>query len=344
MVFTIKKTIAFIIILAFVSCVNKDPYPYKVSDFRTELEEPLKKLAQEKELPVRDTIARNYVRDHSSKEELLQLLNCNNPLLRVVAYRAIVNRKEKDYFKILLGHLNDTTKVTWWYYEDAAGEFTVSDLLVRKAEEANKLSKQEKKILVDSVLLKHAYLETSIWMIQDIEPQEKYYSIIKNKSKIKTDRCGDHLSACYALSKFKKKEDLVFLKNTFNDLESPCEDWIFKAIENNPNEIYFPVLEKYFKEVIRKKKPSSYEDLKYYCRAVAVYKNEKSLALLTELLKKSNYPDPWYFTDNQEYTFKAIHKYKSPVYQNLYKELKPKMSDFVFKYLDEPDYDDRKTW
>lgn len=342
--YTIKKVIFVLIILTFLSCVNKDRYPYKVSDFRTELEGPLKKLATEKELPVKDTIAQNYIRDHSSKQELLQVLNCNNPLLRVVAYRAIVNRKEKDYFKILLGHLNDTTKIVWWYYEDAAGEFTVSDLLIRKAVDGNKLSKNEKKILVDSVLLKHPYLETAMWMIQDIEPQEKYYAIIKEKCKIKTNRCGEQLSACYALSKFRKKEDLALLKETFNKLENPCEDWVFKSIEENPQEIYFPILKKYYDTVIKKGKQFSSDDLKYFCRAVAVYKNEESLSLLMAILDKSNQSVNDYFKYNQDNVFRAIHKYKSPVYQKVYTQLKPKMSYYVIEYLDKPDYDDTKTW
>jgi len=338
-----KKILYVVFVFMLYSC-EKKPYDIKISDFRPELQTPLKKLAKEKELPFKDTTARSYIRDHSSKEELLQLLNSEHALLRVTAYRELVNRKEKDYFKILLGHLNDTTKVTWWYYEDAGGEFTVSDLLIRKAEEGNKLSKNEKRILVDSVLLKHSYLESSIWMIQDIEPQEKYYPIIKEKSQIKTNRCGEQLSACYALSKFKKKEDLQFLKGIFMKFQSPCEDWVFKAIENNPSEVYFPILEKYFSSVIKRKKQFSYDDLKYYCRAVAIYKNEKSLAILTELLKKTNYPDPWYFPHNQDNVFRAIHKYKAPVYENLYTKLRPKMSDFVIKYLDKPDFEERKNW
>lgn len=339
-----RKTVFILIFLTLVSCVDKKQYPYEISDFREELQAPLTKLAKEKQLPSRDTVSRNYIRDNASKEELLKLLECDNPLLRVIAYRTIVNKKDKDYFKILLGHLNDTSKVTFWYFEDAVGDFKVSDLLIRKAEDENKLTKNQKRILVDSVLLKHPYLETSIWMIQDIEPQEKFYSIIKEKCNIKSDRCGEYLSACYALSKFKKKEDLIFLKDKFDKLESPCEDWIFKSIEQNPEQIYFPILEKYFRTKIKRKKQFNSNELRYYARAVASYKNDSSLVLLKDLLKKSNYPNPWCFEENQNNVFRAIHKYKDPLYLKLYDDLKPKMSDFIITYLDEPDYDERRTW
>ena len=326
------------------SCNNDKQYSIEISDFNSPLRKHLKSLASEKKLPSDDTVAIKYIKDNCSKEELNQLLNCENPILRVIAYKTIVNKNEKDYFKVLLKHLNDTTKVTWWYYEDASGSFMVSDLLIRKAEDSRKLSKIQKNILVDSVLTKHSYLDVSNWMIKDVEPNERYYSLIKERSKLKTDRCGTQLGACYALSKFKKQEDLIFLKNIFDKLENPCEDWIFKSIEENPNEIYFSTLEKYFDKTIKKKQQSSSEDLKYYCRAIAKYKNKNSLNLLLKILDKKNYPDTWYFRYNEEFVFKAIHKYKNPIYNDLYAKLKPKMSKFVMEYLDKPDYDDKKTW
>lgn len=339
-----RKITYIFIISIFISCGNKNPYPNKISDFRSELQIHLKKLASEKKLPSSDTIARNYIKDNCTKVELLKLLKCEDPILRVIAYRTLINKNEKDYFKILLGHLSDSTKVEWWYFEDAADSFMVSDLLIRKAEDSRKLTQTEKSILVDSVLLKHPYLDVSNWMIQDIEPNERYYSIIKQKSKLKTDRCGVQLGACYALSKFKKEEDLEFLKKIFNSQKDFCGDWIFKSIEVNPNQIYFPILKKYYDETVKKKKQISYDGLKYYCRAIAIYKNQESLELLMELLDKKNYPDTWYFKQNEEYVFTAIHKYKDPIYNDLYKKLKPKMSEFTIKYLDKPDYDERKTW
>jgi hypothetical protein len=122
-----KKTAYLFILLLLFSCGDKNPYPNKISDFRPELRIHLQKLAKEKQLPSKDTIARNYLKDNCSKEELLNLLNCENPLLRVIAYRTIVNRNEKDYFKILLEHLSDTAKV-FWSSDDIAGESMVSDV------------------------------------------------------------------------------------------------------------------------------------------------------------------------------------------------------------------------
>lgn len=337
-----KLSILFIAIILS-SCGDKNPYPNEISDFRTELQEPLKKLAKEKSLPSHDTIARNFIEDNCTKEELVNIMKCESPILRVVAYKCIVNRNEKDYFEILLGHLSDTTKVEWWYYDDAGGNFMASDLMIRKAEAERKLNRVQKNILIDSVLLKHPYLEVADWMIVEIDPQEKYYSLIKQKAQLKTDDCGQ-LGRCYALSKFRKKEDLNFLKEQFSKFDYPCDDYIFQSIEDNPNEIYFPILQKYMETVIKKQKQQGSDVLKYYCRAVAAYKNEESLALLNEVLNDKNYPDTWYFKYNVDDVFRAIHKHKAPVYDGLYSKLKPKMSSFVMKYLDKPDYSERKTW
>jgi hypothetical protein len=339
-----KITLLFIISILF-SCGRENPYPNSISDFRPELQVHLKKLASEKQLPSKDTVARNYITESCTKEELLKLIKCEDPVLRVIAYRTLVNKKDKDYFKILLSHLNDTTKVTWWYYEDAANDFMVSDLMIRKVVSEKKLSQIQKDILVDRVLLKHLYLPNSIWMMCEIKPQEKYYSIIKAQALKKVDECSK-LAITYSLARFKKEKDIPLIKQNFKQFSHNinCNNYIFQSIEAFPSKELFPILLKYFNKEIRIKKPASYEDLKYYCRAIAKYKNDESLLLLEKLLDKENYPDSWYFNHNQEYVFRAIHKYRAPLYDDLYNELKPKMNDYVIEYLDKPDYDEIKTW
>lgn len=337
------KKITYIFIISILcSCGREKPYPNKISDFRPELQIELEKLAKDKNLLSRDPIAKNYLKDNCSKEELLKLLKCEIPSLRVFAYTTIIIRDEKDYFKILLEHLSDTAKV-YWSSRCMEGKSMVSDLLIQEVN--RKLTKNEKNILVDSVLLKHPYLAASNWMIQDIEPNERYYILIKERAKKKEKhRCGTHLGACYALSKFKKKEDLSFLKTIFYNLEYPCEFWIFRSIEENPNEIYFPILEKYLNNKFNNRKEFFSNDLKYYCLAIAKYKNKKSLELFAKILDKKNYSDTTYFKYNEENIFRAIHKHKTPIYEDLYKKLKPKMSKYVTEYIDNQDFYYSKIW
>lgn len=339
------KNLTYIFILLFLfSCGDKKPYPNKISDFRPELQIQLKKLQKENNLYSLDTTASSFLKENCSKEELEQLIECEVPLLRVIAFRTLITRKDKDYFKILLGHLTDTSKV-FWSSGDLVGEPMVTDLLIDEAKTPGTLTQTEKNILLDSVLIKHSYLESFTYMIQEVEPKEKYYSIIKKRCEKKDKyRCGIQLSACFALSKFKKNEDLEFLKNKFNILESPCENWIFKSIEQNPNQIYFPILKKYFNENIKKKKLFFNDHFKYYCQALASYKNKESLLILTELLNKKYCPETWYYEIYRENIFLAIHKYNNPLYNDLYYNLRPKMSKYIIEKAERTHSYENNTW
>ena len=97
-------------------------------------------------------------------------------------------------------------------------------------------------------------------------------------------------------------------------------------------------------EVIKTKKQSTYNELKYYCLAVAIFKSNPGLAILTELNKRETYPYNYYFPHNQEYIFTAIHKYPNQLYDKLYNELEPLMPEHVIKYINEPDYPESMTW
>lgn len=321
--------------VCFYSCSDRD-------QFRPALQSNIDKLSKEREFGNNDSTALVFLKDSCSKEELLKLLNHKKPIIRILSYRALANRNDEDLFKILKTHLSDTAKLTWWYYDDAAGEFTITDLMIRKAE--RKLSPAQKDTLVDLVLLHHNYLDVSNWMIQDIKPNPKFYAIIKRKAIAPSERCGIQMGATYALSKFKKREDIELLKEIFTSYDEVCSDWVFKAIETFPDTTFYPILTSFFENRIKKERQSSSDDLKYFCRAVAQYRNQNSLSILLALTKKETYPDYWYLSYNKEYVFRAIHKYHSALYEQLYSELKPEMSDYVLDYLDKPDYDDYTTW
>ena len=332
--------------LIFFRCGQEKKYPYESSDFKPELKNHLDKIvATGQLLNDPDTLTRNFFKDSCTKEELLKLLNFENPLVRVMAYGAIVNRNESDCFSILLNHLDDTTKVTWWYFDDAANDFMVSDLMIEKIAYGRKLTQYQKDRLVDEVLFKHNYLGTVKSMIQDIQPKEKYYSVIRVAAQKALNSCHD-LSNSYSLAKFKKQKDIPLIKKNFSEYteNSYCNNNYFKAIEVFPDTAFFPVLTKYFDLVIKRKKQQYADDLKFYTRAVAQYKSQSSLKILTNLTKKEIYPDSWYFSYNQEYIFKAIHKYNSPIYDELYQTLRLKMDSTVIKHLEKPDYNERLNW
>lgn len=342
-----KLTLYLIILVLLSGCVPKKKYHYETSDFRPELRKHLEKLATNKEIPYnQDSVIRNYLKDSCSKEELLKILNCENPILRVIAYRAIINRNEPEYFKILFDHLDDTSKVFWWVYDDFAQESNVSDLMIGKAINENKLSKSQKDILIEEILHNHIFLGTAWWMMTEMKPLEKYYSIIKKQALIKSTDCHD-LNLTTALAKYKKREDLKIIKSNFSNFSDNqyCNSYIFKAIEIFPDTSLFPLLSKYFETEIKKKKQETYDDLKYYCRAVSIYRNKNSLNILTKLTKDNTYPDNWYLPYNKKYVLSAIQKYNSPIYNNLQKGLMSQIDSSEITTLNILDhYDEETTW
>jgi hypothetical protein len=312
------------------------------SSFRPQLASRIKILCSETELGNNDAASLAFLRDSCTREELVQLVSYKDPLVRVLSYRALVNRNEPGFFELLKNHLSDTVKLTWWYYDDACGIFTVADLMTRKA--LRKLDRAQKDTLIELVLLRHPYLDVADWMIQEIKPDPKYYSIIKSRAGSQSDRCGIPKGACYALAKFKKQEDIGMLKEKFASLDDGCFEWTFKAIEVFPDTSFYPILVAYFESNIRKNKQSGSDDLKYFCRALAQYKTPGSLSILRALTKKETYPDSWYLSGNKEFVFQSVYKYYTPLYKHIYEELKPQMSEFVMEYLDKPDYTENTNW
>ena len=349
------KTVLQIIIFSifFISC-KEEKYKYDISDFRTELRPSLKSLSKEKSLPSKDTIARNFIEKNATKEELIKLMESKNPLLRVIAYRTIVNKQEPEYFDLLTNHLSDTAKVTWWYYEDAGSNFNVSDLMIRKAHNKNGLSPIQKKHLVEKVLLEYPYLETSTWMIQDINPNEKFYNLIKKRAGLKSDKCGEQLSACFALSKFKHKEDVNLLYQVFNQniTNEYCITWIFRSIEKYPNDKFFPILEDYFNRKIKSKllpEENIFDDVLYFSRAVAAYKNENALTILKYIEQNNTYINkPYWPPSNKKYVYKAMLINYDKIYDDLIKQIQ---SEFKKEDLDKLgfgrqllEYDEESNW
>jgi hypothetical protein len=311
--------------------------------FRPALQRQIDLLSKEKEIPYKDAAMVAYLQDSCSKEELLKLVNHSTPIVRILAYRAIVNREEADFFAILTRHLSDTAKVTWWYYDDVVGDCTVADLMVRKAEPH--LTRPQKDTLIDLVLRGHLYLETAQWMMVDMLADERYYTIIKQQAEMPSDNCHD-LGLTLAIAKFKKPSDVPFIRAKFSVLtDNPyCNDNIFRGIELLPDSSFFTILQRYFTEYVKGQKQSSYSDLEVYCRAVAQYKTQSALDILVALTKGSTYPDDWYLPHNKAYVFKAIHRYNCVLYKDLYDQLRPQMDKDFFKSMDISLSDRPSTW
>lgn len=330
--------------LAFlVACGPKSKYPNTISGFRPALKQRLDSIAAPGQLLYEDSTGRAFLRTQCSLEELSRLMNCDVPLLRVVAYKTLVQREAPNFFQLLVKHLDDTAKVIRWDYDDAAGEYQVSDLMISAARQHPKWTDAEKDSLVAVVVEGHRYLQHAYWMIEDMEPTERYHDILCGLLDEPLDHCNKE-RVVLALARFRRRSDLPLIRRALLDGEEHCRFMAFRAIETFPDTSLFIVLQRYFDEVVTKKKQFGAEDLRLYCRALVAYKDQRSVALLGALTKKETYIDTWYLKYNKEYLFKAIQRNPSPVYDGLRLALLPKMDSLTIAGEDYLDYMEQKQW
>lgn len=329
-------TLIIAILIILFGCGQKVQYPYKITDFRPELQKNLIRINSFDDNP------NLFLVDSCTDSEIVELLECEKPTIRYNAYFALLKRRSDNLYNVLLKHLDDTAKVEIRGF-DFQYELYISDIMLQVA--SNRLTRSQKDTLFDKILRNHRYLGSLQWMIRQVPPQEKYHSIIKSQANIKSDDCLQY-SFIFALSKLRKQEDIPFIKKTllrFINSDGSCNEYTFKSIEIFPDSAFFPILSKFYNKTILKYENYN-QDIDYYCRAIAVYRNQESLELLKSLTKKRPNLDSNYYQGYLEYVFKAIHKNNSPIYTDLYKELRNKMPPDVMKNINKPDYNFEPRW
>lgn len=191
------------------------------------------------------------LRHMATDGELVRLGSSEHPILRAAAFREMLERKSFNHFDIILAHLDDTALV----FIDA-GEFgiwdrTVSDDILQGAAWKTQAAKNE---TVEKVLTKHNYLRSAYIILERLEPQEKYYSFIKDMA-TRPRRIdpfegyelgfGDIEYALYGLAKFKKKGDAEVIKEKMMKHVWRLSDVSFKLMKEFPDTAYFDVLQAY---------------------------------------------------------------------------------------------------
>ena len=228
------------------SCKNESSYTYAIKDFRKPLQPYLIKIVSTGIVTYHDSSLRNMLTD----KELLQLGQSEHPVLRASAFREMLQRKTFNHFDILMNHLDDTAIVA-----TDAGEFgiwyrTVSDDILQ---EAGWKTQEEKNKTIEQVLTKHNYLRSAYLILLKIEPQEKYYSFIKDMAtrprRLSEDGYeldfDDIEYALYGLAKFKKKEDVNIIKKQLMERVWQLSDISFRLMKEFPDTAYLEIFRTY---------------------------------------------------------------------------------------------------
>ncbi|MDJ1499200.1 hypothetical protein [Xanthocytophaga agilis] len=317
------------------SCKSKEKYPYTPEDFRPELQEPLQKIASRNTTDyLNESRSEAYIREHATQEELLQIIQSKNSVLRAIGFDILVARKDSSLFSQVLTHLSDTATVEIWS-DDVAYMYNVADYVIDKS--LHKLTQIQKDSLANLLLYQYSRLQNTFYMLEFLPPQEQHYRAIRQLAQIPFDGCNQE-RVLIALARYKKIQDIELLSSIYGKEDQHCWFGIFRSIEQFPEPAFFPVLQTHLEQVVSKNAPFISDDIEIYCRAVAAYQNAEVLQLLETILQKN------YSGNGKKHVFQALHKHLCPIYQHLYNQLKPQMDPFVIKYADKDFNWERSQW
>jgi hypothetical protein len=349
-----KPLIPVLLSVLFYSCANTEgKYPYTIQDFPKKLQPYLTKIV-EKGIVFRKDSALRYM---ATDAELERLGKSENPVLRAAAYREMLRRKSFNHFEIVMEHLDDTAFVSVAGIEYQVWPRTVTDDILL---EAVWKTRKERDKTIDRVLSRHNYLKSAYSLLGELEPQEKYYPIIKDmatRPRRLDPQLGYELGfddiedALYGLARFKKKSDVALIKEKLTEHVFQLSSRSFQLMRRFPDTAYLDVLDTYrsiqFYQLSENRPILFLGFLTYrvepedFIETVAVQQNDRSAGILETMLidlaKFSCMPDSKAITNR---IVMAIWEHPCPAYAKLREKVKPqaeKLKEWTRRPIDWPE-------
>ena len=275
-----------------------------------------------------------------SNDQLVELTNHSNAVVRCYSFWALTDRKEDDLFEILVNRIDDTATV-YKQFADVVDHTTVADfcidLLTRDfiftadyyRENNSQLTLEEKEVLDSLVIFSSTNLRYLNRILDNYEPDPKLYSQVRDLAAL------GNLHAFPALARHQNEEDIDLIlsldkvKRGTNMYPHPLEK-LFQSIEEFPDAKFLDYLNE-FGEEISDQRGWSHTWI-YFYRAVATYKSKAALAILSRPYQLDKPISRYHlrFINN------ALGKYPDPIYEDLiikiWREYK-QITEGSFNYL-----------
>ncbi len=284
-----RQLVFLTIFILLLSCKNEHSYTYAIKDFRKSIQPHLVKIVSKGIVSYYDS----SLRDMATDKELKQLSQSEHPVLRAWAFREMFHRKSFDHFDILMNHLDDTAIVGFDHGEFGISYMTISDDILQ---EARWKSKEYKNITINEVITKHNYLKSAYTILLQIEPQEKYYPLIKEMATRRRNYDEEYGEqgfedidyALYGLAKFKNNEDIKIIKALMLSNSWRMSELSFRLMKEFPDTAYLEVFETYY--------PRNYyrsicmdrnsDKAVGFINSIATYKTQRSAIILDSILNR----------------------------------------------------------
>ena len=251
----------------------------------------------------------------ASKEELIELTNHPNGVVRSYSFWALTYNKDIDLFSIVKKHLSDTDTIETQFGciggQEMVGDFFIQIMTPQYIDlESEKMASKEIKEL-DSLLI---YQPTKLWSrynaINRAEPIESLYPKIRELVINENNE-----SALITLAKYKKEQDIETIIN-FREETEKVEGGFYSAylaMQQFPRIEYIPLLESNLKMTLDNTYYST--EWKALYGAIASLKNNKALELLKIPFTEVQHKDLKKY--HMGFVFNAVMKFQDSIYDNL---------------------------
>ncbi|WP_338792568.1 hypothetical protein [Bernardetia sp. MNP-M8] len=251
------------------------------------------------------------LKKQASSEELILLMDYPNSSVKGYTFLCLLERKELDVYPILKKHYYDTNLVTMQegciIYRDRIGNFFVENSIASKRIKENEVDSLKKIALYDK---KYQMSYKNELLIQ-IEPNETDYERIREIAIVERNPI-----AVLALSKYKQDQDKELIKSLINNEQTRY--FGIRCVIHFPDTEFFPLLESYHDEEIKKRTDFSYTTYRVLYKAIVQYQNQESIYLLKKTLTKATNSASEY---HKKYIWIALTKYPNSIYNEIFNQL-----------------------
>ena len=268
------------------SCSYDNRNSFAIRDFNKTLQPYLIKVVS-KGIVGYDTATR-FIKKHATDKELKQLSQSENPVLRALAFREMLDRPTFNHFDLMMNNLDDTAIVA-----TDAGEWGISYLRVSDdmLEHGRWKDTMAKKKTIEEIILNHNFLSAAYYKLSLIEAKEAYYPSIKEMAQRERD-FGDNFEqteyAFYALAAYKKIEDTSMIKQELLSNIWRLSGISFGLMQEYPNETYLDIYEKFYPRSFYRIicRDQNIDNATSFISSIATYKNERSEKILSLILNR----------------------------------------------------------
>lgn len=290
-------TLSLYFLSAMSSCKPDEKIKYSIADYPSKLQPVLYNIVNTGILTY-DT-AYNYIRNQTTDKELEKLSRCEHPLVRAYALMFMLQRPGFNQEKLINEHLGDTAVVTVDWGEFGIGYQQVADLVIQKGEWEDSAAKAK---TINLVITRHNQLLSAYEILNELKPDPSYYPMIREMATRTYYQGGEEygkigfpdyrhvMVACRALATYKKPGDVPLITKQLEKHMYHWESDAFDLMRKFPDEKYLDLLEKYFNRFFYDRLCNdqySLDDVSSFVGTVTVYKNKRSAAILSAILKRN---------------------------------------------------------